>query len=265
MKYTTILVLALLLFSCDGEQKPASAPTDTDTTAVKTPLTKEEEVYKNICWVGHIDNRIPIFVHYQLQEEIAVGSITYLNTDARKPIRLIGEIGAGLVFLTEYDEAGNITGTLLGKINEQRIEGSWNPPNTGSDESLDLVLERKDTTILSNSIEVDPADVFGTYSYQYGEAGYQGEFSFTKKEGGYAALELISVTQEPARNIADLQIDSLRLSGTSYSYTVPEAENCAIELQFYKDFARIVHPDGMSCMGYFGHNATAAGIFVKVK
>lgn len=77
-------------------------------------------------------------------------------------------------------------------------------------------------------------------------------------------LIFFSVTSEPARNIAEIETDTIKLTKTEFIYKVGETEDCEFKVKFYKDFCFINYTKGY-CIGQFGHNATIEGIYFKTK
>lgn len=215
------------------------------------------------CWVGNLAGRIPVLVHYQRDGEIVVGEITYLNTKHKTPIRLLGTVTANKTYrLLEFDQAGTITGIITSHPVGRAFTGQWSSPTTGRE--LPLQLARKDMRMVSAAIRADPAHLSGTYFYRYGVAGRQGTFTLTRLASGRASFELVAVTDAPARNIADVPLDTVNLAGTAFTYAVAETDNCAFQVRFYKDFMVVRYTKG-DCAVQFGHNATAEGIFIKTE
>ena len=77
-----------------------------------------------------------------------------------------------------------------------------------------------------------------------------------------AIFGITSVTGEPARNLAQIDDDTISLTSTRFIYKVPDTNDCEFEVRFYKGFAFIRYTKGF-CDGQFGMNATIDGIFLK--
>ncbi|MBS4063593.1 MAG: hypothetical protein KGZ74_03490 [Chitinophagaceae bacterium] len=265
MRYILHL-LTLTLFSCN-EQQQKSSETNTDTlTAVQSKiLTANEPHSKNeICWTGTLNSKTPVFIHYQLDSNLIIGEITYLNTKNRIPIRLLGTIENDKSYrLLEFDESGNITGIIEGKPTEQSFKGIWVSPK--SKKELSLSLTAKDSVITSPSIKPDQNQVFGEYHYQYGENGFNGDFKIDKVADGKIEFNIFSLTNvERGPNIAEVEKDTIPMNGNSFVYKIPESDDCEFKVTFYKGFVYINYTKGY-CAGQFGLNATIDGIYLKIK
>lgn len=217
-----------------------------------------------ICWTGTLNGKIPIFIHYQFDNEVIIGEIIYLNTKNRTPIKLIGTIENWdkKYRLLEFDKTGNITGIITGLPEKDKFNGRWFSSKTRKELTLNLSI--KDTVIISKNYQPKLSAIFGGYHYQYSEGGAQGDFHLTKIKNDKAAFNIFSVTGEPARNIAEIETDTIKLTKTEFRYKVPETEDCEFKVVFYNDFVFVNYTKG-PCAGQFGHNATIDGIFIKTK
>ena len=235
------MVALVILFSC---KQPSSSPA----------------IAKEICWTGTLNSKIPIFIHYQLDSNVIIGEITYLNTKDKLPIKLLGTIEEDKSYrLLEFNETGNITGVITGTPNEKEFTGSWVAPKT--DKVLEMKLQLKDTSISSPSYK--PNQMFGNYHYQYGETGYRGDFEFDKIGEGKAAFEISSLTNvERGPNVAEVERDTISFAGNSFVYEIPDSDSCEFKVKFYKDFVYINYTKGY-CDSQFGLNATIDGIYFK--
>lgn len=221
---------------------------------------------------GFLENdqdKIPVFLHYQIdQHNVVVGEITYLHTKTKTPIPLMGYYDStqNNLILKEYASDGNITGIISAKPSKNTFEGNWRKPM--SSHTYQVRLTEQDTLIQSPSIKANLDDVYGKYSYHYGEKGYQGSLKVSKIDAHHAAFSMGSVTNAPARNIATLPADidkkaeTIRFSDDYFTYKINE--KCEIEVRFYKGFVTVNYTksaDSFDCG--FGHNATLQGIYYK--
>ncbi|RYE52166.1 MAG: hypothetical protein EOP48_17040 [Sphingobacteriales bacterium] len=262
MKHWTYIFLVSLI-SCNDPQQEVERndllPSATSTTLTDTNTQSNDE----LCWIGTVDGTIPVFVHYKQDSSLILGEITYLNTKDRQPIPLLGTIDDdGSYRLLEFEKSGNITGIITGFPKGELFAGRWFSPKTRK--GLPLELVKKDTSVSSPPASTKYQDIFGQYHYQYSEAGYQGDFEITQLPNSKAIFSLISVTGEPARNLAQIDEDTINLSTTQFLYKLPGTEDCEFRVQFYKGFAVINYTRGF-CEGQFGMNATVDGIFLKTK
>ena len=257
MKYIFCLII-IFLISCNSKNKEHNISVDKKNNSSKVVIKKE----KNICWIGTLNSRIPIFLHYQIIDNLISGEITYLNTKERKPIKVKGTFENKHLRILEFEKNGNITGVISGIPNNENFNGSWFSPKTKKELSLELV--KSDSIIYSKNIDTKIDNVYGEYHYQYSETGYQGDVTLTKIDNQNASFNIFSVTAAPSRNIADMETDTIKLNKTEFVYNLPESDGCEVKVQFFKDFVYINYTKGY-CLGQFGHNATIDGIFIKTK
>lgn len=226
--------------------------------------TVETGVNNEICWSGTLNGKIPVFIHYQIDNRLVIGSITYLNTKNRLPITLLGTISEDNNFrLLEFDKTGNITGIITGKPGAKTFDGVWVSPQTQKEFTIKMVP--KDTLISSPPIKPDLTQVFGNYHYRYGERGYSGDFECSKAGEGKMTFNILSLTNiDRGPNIAEIERDTISVTGDSFVYKVPGSDNCAFKVDFYRNFLYITYTDGI-CEGQFGMNATVEGIYLKTK
>lgn len=258
MKNWTYIFL-LTIVSCNTQQQKV----DSFESSVSAKTLVLSDTKNEISWAGTINGKTPIFIRYLIDSNIIIGEITYLNTKEKLPITLLGTIEEDKNYrLLEFDKTGNITGIITGLPNGKILNGSWFSPKTRKELSLHLI--QKDTAINSLAFTTELQDIFGHYHYQYSEAGYQGDFEITKLTDSKAAFGITSVTGEPARNIAQIEDDTIKLNNTHFIYKVPNTDSCEFEVKFYKGFAFIKYTKGY-CEGQFGMNATIDGLFLKTE
>lgn len=258
MKHWTY-ILFLTIISCNNQEQKV----DRSDTLVSAKPTTSADVNKEICWTGTLNGKTPIFIHYQVDSNLITGEIIYLNTKDKLPITLLGTIEDDKNYrLLEFEKSGNITGIITGFPVNGIFNGSWFSPKTRKE--LTLNLAKKDTVISSATISTELPSIFGHYHYQYSEAGYQGDLAIKKMQDNKVVFGITSVTDEPARNVAQIDDDTIKLNSTSFIYKLPDTDNCEFEVKFYKGFAYIKYTKGF-CDGQFGNNATIDGIFLKTE
>jgi hypothetical protein len=257
-----IYVLALTIISCNNQQQKISSSDDLSSKKTSTTADIERKSNKEICWIGTLNGKTPVFIHYQLDSNVIVGEITYLNTKDKLPIRLLGTIEENKSYrLLEFDKTGNITGVIEGRPTENEFNGNWFSPRTKK--KLQIELLPKDTLINSLSIKPDPNQIFGDYHYQYGENGYNGNFEFNKVADGKIAFHIQSLTNiERGPNVAEVEKDTIAFSGDNFIYKMPESDDCEFKVTFYKGFVYINYTKGY-CESQFGLNATIDGLYLK--
>ena len=253
--YLHLLLVGLL---CYGSSSPASTlRVATSPTAVPPTAPTDS------CWTGYLAGKIPVSVQYQRDGQVLMGEITYLNTRNKTPIRLRGTIEADHTYhLLEFDKKGNITGIIVGRPAGQAFTGHWYSPTT--DQEFAVKLVKKEVRVASVPIHAKAGQVFGSYTYRFGAEGRQGTFTLTKLTAGKASFELFAVTNAPARNFADVPLDTINLTGTAFTYALLDAPDCAFQVRFYQDFMVVRYTKG-DCTNQFGHNATVEGVFLKTE
>ncbi|MGN7866307.1 hypothetical protein [Chryseobacterium sp. 22458] len=263
MKYKYLVYIPLLtVISCNKPEPKVETHSETPKTTVALASVKSQGT-KEISWKGFLNGKTPVFIHYQLDGNLIVGEITYLNTKNKLPIMLLGTIEEDHSYrILEFEKSGNITGVIIGKPTDSAFKGSWFSPKTKKELALNLV--KKDTALASRQTEAKLDDVFGKYHYQYGDAGYQGDMEIKKLPDSKAVFGITSVTSEPARNLAQIDDDTISLKTTSFTYKLSDTEDCEFRVKFYKGFAVVQYTKGV-CSGQFGMNATVEGIYIKTK
>ncbi len=258
MKIWTWAVLLLIIDCQNQKQNNANPDNQTQTKPTVSANSKTDD-----CWIGTINGKTPVLIHYRLDSDIVVGEIIYLNTKDKLPIKLLGTIEKDKTFrLLEFERSGNITGIISGNPTDNSFSGTWFSPKSRKELALSLV--KKDTTILSAPISIEVKDLFGSYHYQYSEAGHQGDLDIKRLTDSTIVFGITSVTGEPARNVAQVDNDTIKLKSTRFTYKLPDTDDCEFQLTFYKNFVRIKYTTG-TCEGQFGNNATVEGIFLKTK
>lgn len=264
MKYQYLVYIPLLaIISCNKSDPKVEASSSVTPESPITLASVKNQVGKEISWKGFVNGKIPVFIHYQIDDKVIVGEITYLNTKNKLPITLLGTIEDDNSYrILEFEKSGNITGVITGNATDGVFKGSWFSPRTRKELVLNLV--KKDTALASKKIETNVNDLFGRYHYQYSEAGYQGDLEIKRLPDSKAVFGITSVTGEPARNLAQIDDDTINLKATHFTYKLDDTDDCEFKVKFYKGFAVVQYTQGV-CSGQFGMNATIEGIYMKTK
>jgi hypothetical protein len=214
--------------------------------------------------MGTLNGKTPIFIHYKLDSNVIIGEITYLNTRDKRPIKLLGTVEDDKSYrLLEFDKTGNITGVIEGKPAEKSFNGLWVSPKTKKELSMSLSIT--DTSVSTADIKPDENQIFGSYHYQYGENGYNGDFDINNIGSNKIDFHILSLTNvERGPNIAEVEKDTLTMTGNSFIYKIPDSDSCEFKVTFYKGFVYINYTKGY-CASQFGLNATIDGIYLKTK
>jgi len=259
-----IYPLILTLISCNNGQEKVSSLDKTNDTVQPVKSGPKSQSKNEISWTGSLNGKTPIFIHYQLDGNLVVGEITYLSTKEKRPIKLLGTIEQDKNYrLLEFDKSGNITGIITGLPNDRTFNGSWFSPKT--EKELIMKLSLLDTILSSPDIKPLDYQIFGNYHYQYGKDGFNGDFEINKVGNEKIDFNILSLTNiDRGPNIAEVERDTIAMSGNSFVYKIPESDSCEFKATFYKDFVFVNYTKGY-CSGQFGLNATIDGIFLKIK
>ena len=261
MKHWAYLFL-LTLISCNSQQNNIPATIKALAPSLSNSTGNNQNLKKDICWAGTLNSKIPVFIHYQLDDKLIIGEITYLKTKDKLPIKLLGTIEEDKNYrLLEFDNKGNITGVIEGKPTAKNFTGVWTSPQTKHEMPLQLSL--KDTSINSPEIQPGEAGIFGNYHYQYGEMGYSGNLEINKVVNNKIDFNIISLTNaDRGPNIAEVEKDTIEMTGTHFIYKIPGSDSCEFRVTFYKGFLYINYTKGY-CENQFGSGATIDGIYLK--
>ncbi|MGE5107923.1 MAG: hypothetical protein ACM3H8_10285 [Sphingobacteriales bacterium] len=263
MKHWTYILL-LTIISCNNQQQNDNSSDTTSLSSTVALAGTKTQRNNEICWTGTLNSKTPVFIHYQLDSNLIIGEITYLNTKDKLPIKLLGTIEDDKSYrLLEFDKTGNITGVIEGKPTEKNFNGIWVSPKTKKE--LVMTLSLKDTLVSCPNIKSDESQIFGSYHYQYGENGYNGDFDISKVGNNKIDFNILSLTNvERGPNIAEVEKDTITMTGNSFIYKIPDSDSCVFKVTFYKGFVYINYTKGY-CESQFGLNATVDGIYLKTK
>ncbi len=248
MKIKTIIgVLIAVLFSLQAYSAHLS----------NSQLTvKPNGIYK---FSGMMNNKIPVFVWFVVKEDALKGEVTYLKTQKRTPIAIIGRVIKDSLDITEISKTGNITGFYHGKFDERLFSGTWNAP--GSDKELKFDLAKKDTIVANSNITLNPVNVTGEYVYQFTKFGAGGGIDIQQTKPGYYTFRINCVTSSPANTIADTQAVNVHMVNNTITYKLPDGD-CKFTIKAYSGFIIIDYVKPHVDCG-FGMGAGIDGIFLK--
>lgn len=258
MKNYFIAATILLLPFCTSKPKHVEvAVNKIDSVNATGPTAKYAGLY---TLSGTIKNTIPVFMWFFAKDGIVKGELTYLNTKARKPILIIGQVTASEIRINEFKRDGDITGTFYGMLDKKSFHGTW--WNVAADEELVFDLKAKDTLLNAIDTSLQAKEIAGTYSYAFAPNGFQGAMNVNEVSGDIYSFEISSVTPNPSRNIASVETDTVVVSNNTFDYLLKQSHNCEFKVRFYNGFAVITYIDeNFDCE--FGLNATVEGIYLK--
>lgn len=223
----------------------------------------QNKIKTDICWNGFINKKIPIFIHYAIQDDLIIGEILYLNTKEKKPIKLIGTIQDENSYrLLEFDKKGNITGIIIATPNSTELKGIWVSPKTNKE--MPLIVKKDGKAVVSSDYKPIMNNIYGDYHYSYGDFLWNGDFSIEKDKAKNQFFDLISLGKGESPSIAQIERCKIKFNGNSFVYKMPNSENCKLKITFFKDFVYVKDLGG-DCTGEFGMGAYADGIYLKVK
>ncbi|KIO75463.1 hypothetical protein TH53_20530 [Pedobacter lusitanus] len=237
-----LLILLLTIGVCHAQEKKIAAP-------------------KAYSLVGTIDKKIPVSLDFTVSKNMILGNIRYLNTKAKLPIRIIGYVNTGGDYIMEeYGKDGTIGAVINVKWKAGKLSGAWNPIGKKASYVIHLMLkdgEARQETFL-------PVTLAGTYTYQYGEKGYQGSIEIKKDKNNTYTYEIGSVTSDPARNQADASGTGIIIKDNAFVIDINKS--CKFDVTFYNGFLIISSLDKTGASNCeFGFNATLEGTYLKVK
>jgi hypothetical protein len=216
----------------------------------------------NYSFSGLIDQKIPVELTVSVSKDVVLGNIRYVKTKEKKPIKIIGTLDSGNHYhLEEFEYDGNISGIIDAVLKNGKLEGTWS--STKSDTVYPMALDVQ-TKVNPKPEIFSPSDHFeGTYTYQYGEDGYQGSITIKKIKGQMYSYDIGSVTRAPGRNIADASGEVMIKNN---QFTIEINKSCSFLATFYNGLLSITPvPSDQSRDCEFGLNATLEGTFLKVK
>jgi len=251
------VLLALLFAACGESTKKSNTASTGDPSATEAQAEAKQPGYQT-CWEG-TKNGKPLFIEYQIDEEVVIGQITYLNAKATKSFLLLGTIDEeNACQLKELDRQGNLKEYIRGKINNNEMTGKW--VNSSGDKLHDLSLTRADTLITSPEIRVNPEEVFGKYLYSNKESDHYGNLFVEKGIDNRIQFE---INNSGGYNTAIVDRDFTTLTGHSFTYEMPYSEDHEFRTRFYKDFAYIDLGKGDRWGTMFGIGAHIDLFYVK--
>ncbi|UOK42231.1 MULTISPECIES: hypothetical protein [Flavobacterium] len=223
----------------------------------------------DMCWNGTINNKIPVFIHYSLENDLVIGEITYTKTKEKKPIKLIGEYFTDndsqdpeSLRLVEYDKNGNVTGIIVVTPNKKELNGKWFSPNTNQEYSLKAT--KNDTLQIYSNHKANPNDIYGEYSYSYGKFAYKGDLAI-KKDVNNISFNILALGKGDGPNISQIEDATInKITNNSFIYKIPDTENCSIKVTFYKDFVSVKRLE-RDCEEVFAMGTYVDEVYIKTK
>jgi hypothetical protein len=261
MNIRLLLFVFIITAGCK-EKNNSSQKVSTTDTVQKTTISEQKEITDFYKWTGTINSSIPAFLWFVVKDKVIKGELTYLKTKKQLPITVFGRVNEEGFKIYEFQKDGHITGTFIGRLQGEKFKGDWYNPST--DKTLSFQFITKDTILNSVDTILQPTNISGKYSYQFGQKGYQGGIDIVGISKRLASFDISCVTSAPAFNVANVTADSIRIVNNTINYKDPESDNCQFKIRIFKDFLIIDYIDNKYDCG-FGMNATVEGIFVKLK
>lgn len=218
----------------------------------------------NYSFSGLVNQKIPVELTVSVSKNVVLGNIRYVKTKEKKPIKIIGTVDSENHYhLEEFENDGNISGIIDAVLKNGKLSGSWS--STKSETVYPMTLDIQTKVHPKPEIFAPvPSDRFeGTYTYQYGENGYQGSVTIKKLKDQMYSYDIGSVTGAPGRNIADASGEVMIKNN---QFTIDINKSCSFVATFYNGFLSITQvPSVQTSDCEFGMNATLEGTFLKVK
>jgi hypothetical protein len=209
---------------------------------------------------GSITGSIPITLTLTQDGQALFGTVVYKKKGV--PIRVVGKLESGSLFLHELLDKGAVTGIYsLSKQGQQgEWKGIWNAPKPNA-KDLEVTLREVARTTVPRKVQ---PDLMGTYTYSFGKEAGSGELRVLPSGPGKIALSANAVTGRPAYNMAIIDKITLSLNGNRALYQTREFGNCKLLFTFHEKAVQVDYIDGAYECG-FGHNATVAGNYLRTQ
>ncbi|WP_300687282.1 hypothetical protein [Chryseobacterium sp.] len=218
----------------------------------------------NYSFSGFINKKIPVELTISISKNVVLGNIRYLNTKEKKAIKIIGVLRSeNQYLLNEFENNGNISGNIDAVLKNGKLEGTWASTKSNAVYAMALNIQAK-ANPKPEIFSPGPSYNFaGTYTYQYGEKGYQGSIDIKKIKDHTYSYNIGSVTSAPGRNIADASGKGIIKNN---QFVIEVTKSCSFPVTFYNGFLMITKA-GSGDLGdcEFGFNASLDGTYLKVK
>jgi len=271
MNYKSIkLVLPLLIVLLLGSLYSATAGKLPVSSTNEIQLKALNGIYK---FTGKLNNKIPVFLWFVVQDGFVKGEVTYLKTTRKIPITIAGTIFKADdprrnadktsyfdIRIFEFMKDGTITGVYYGPFQTSVLNGAWFAP--GSEKELKFTLKAKDTTLNNIDTNLKPVSITGEYAYSFGKEHANGGMGIKSLGRDNYLMEVGCVTDGPAYNLANVDATKIHLTNNSTVFQ-PADPGCRFKIRFFKNFLVIdylgpsINPCG------FGNNASIEGVFIK--
>lgn len=225
---------------------------------------QQNNAAERYTFTGFINKKIPVELDITISKNMVLGNIRYLNTKAKTPIKIIGELSDKNQYsLREFEKDGNISGVINATLKNDKLEGDWSA--TKSDTSYSAIFTAKSNSASKPEVfsPISSGQQAGEYFYQYGEKGYQGSITIKKLSGNTYSYDVGSVTHDPGRNMADASGKAVLKNNQLIIFV---NNSCKFIVKFYNGFLTITEgSQGQLNDCEFGFNATLEGTYLKVK
>lgn len=247
--------------------------------AALIPLHSYAASPQSYDWTGTINKTIPVAIWFEIQDGLLVGETVYTKTKAKTPIRLLGQVlDDGRLSINEMLPNGQISGYIVGKIDNGRFTGTWS--------SLTKIKEVKGRYVFIDgkeyAIQLSPSDyrhkpyqwdyqpdkVGGVYRYNYGKLAGNGQIDISNPSRGDGELtfRISNVVGAPSFNMATVPASEAghEKGRLVHGRVVNEQDDsCAFEMRFYNGFVSVRYLPERRCSSYFGARAGVDGLYLK--
>lgn len=205
---------------------------------------------------GTLNAKIPIILTITQEGEALFGTVVYKKKGV--PIKVVGSLTEGNVFLHELLRDGTVTGIYSLEPKGSGWTGIWRAPKRDAKELVVSLKETVKASIISKPLPT----LTGTYAYSFGEEAGSGELKVVQGSPTKIMISVDAVTGAPAYNMATIEKTTLTLKGNKAVYKNDEFGTCKLLFTFGENAVRVDYVDGAYECG-FGHNASASGSYVR--
>lgn len=221
---------------------------------------------------GTINNKIPVEVWLEINNEIISGEIVYLNTTAKTPIRLLGNFSDHTARIFEMLPDGKLSGVIEAEISHDQLKGTWFNP-LDWEKKYSITLSKSEKKHIPFNWKKLPDNILGEYQYYWGGESSIGVINITNQDknvisftlnncSGAPNFELVGISGYNEQNGEEVPAKAV-INGQTLIYEVDKT--CAVELTFYDDFVVSSYVPGKECLEYTGLRGSYEGIYLKTK
>ena len=213
-----------------------------------------------ISWKGKLGGEETLRLSYRVADGTLIGKLSPAPQSDQNSLRVFGEmLNNQAVHLLVFDTSSVVIGMLSGTATGDSLLLSWFSPE--SSEELPFHLERTVPQPLASHVPVSQSELFGMYSYRFGEEDAFGSLRLTQIDSTKAMLSIDAVGAAPGYPIAEMEKQVVELVGNTVTTELLYSEGCVIRANFYKNMVHVRYQK--EACNELTSRATLEGIFVK--